>query len=82
MYLLHFCASTVFQNRENPVTSWDFVVGFTLRLRNSFNSCQTFSMGFMSGDSGGVFHQFIDSLSKKPFATREVCYGSLSCMKR
>ena len=62
---MHFCASTVFTNRVTHVTSWDFVVGFTSRLRNSFNSCQRFSMGFMSADSGGVFHQLIDSLLKK-----------------
>ena len=52
MYLLHFCASTVFQNRETSVTSWDFIVGFTSRLRNSFNSdfqwdsCRVTLVGF------------------------------------
>ena len=72
MYLLHFMVSTVFQNCFIPDISSDFVVGFTSCLMNSFSSCNTFSIGFMSGDSGGVFHQFTDSFSKNSLATRDV----------
>ena len=64
----------------------------------SFNSCQRFSMGLRSGDSGGVCHQLIPLSSMKDFArlcmyvcvismpvytnNLDVCLGSLSCMKR
>ena len=64
MYLLHVCTSTVFQNRWMPEISSDFVFGLTSHLINSFNSCQRFSIGLASGDSGGVFHQLIPSSSK------------------
>ena len=56
------------------------VDGFTSRLINSFNSCHKFSIGFMSGDSAGVFHQFIDSISNSSLAARDVCLGSSSCI--
>ena len=37
-------------------------------------------MGLQSGDSGGVFHQFIYLSAKNGEAKWEVCLGSLSCM--
>ena len=53
MYRQHFLTSTVFQNVEIPSTSCCLVVGFTSLRINSFSSCQRFSMGLASGDSGG-----------------------------
>ena len=41
-------------------------------------SCQRFSMGLASGDSAGVFHQWMLCSSKNSFATLDVCFGSLS----
>ena len=82
MYLLHLFASTVSQNHVIPAVSSDSRVGFTSRLMNSFSSCHRFSIGFKSGDSGGVFHQLMFSFSKNAFAILDVCLGSLSCMNR
>ncbi len=55
MYLVHFGMSTVSQKRWIPSKSSSFVRGFTSRRKNSFSSCQIFSIGLRSGDSGGVF---------------------------
>ena len=52
MYFLHLFTSTVFQNCLVPIVSSDLVVGLTSLL---MNSCQRFSIGFRSGDSGDVF---------------------------
>lgn len=58
------------------------LLGFISRRKNSLSSCQRFSIGFRSGDSGGVFHQLISPSSRNCCACRDVCLGSLSCMKR
>ena len=63
-----------------PSMSCCLVVGFTSLHKNSFISCQRFSIGLQSGDSAGVFYQFIP-LSLKIAQLVEVCLGSLSCMK-
>ena len=59
---------------------------FGLRLNLSsnefFSSCQRFSMGFISGDSGGVHHQLMLDRTKKSWAALDVCFGSLSCINR
>ena len=47
----------------------------------SFSLCQRFSMGLLSGDSAGDFHQLMDSAARRATAFFEVCLGSLSCMK-
>ena len=39
-----------------------------------------FSIGFISGLSGGVRNQLIPLLMKKSWAEWEVCLGSLSCI--
>lgn len=78
MYFVHFSTVTVFQNRLIPSISSFFVVGLTSRWMNSFSSCHKFSMGLKSGDSGGVFHQLIQLLSRKSATKCEVCFGSLS----
>ena len=80
IYLLHFATSTVLQNFKMPSTNSCLVLGFTSLQINSFSSCHKFSIGFMSGDSAGVFHQLIPFSSKKCLARIEVCLGSLSCM--
>ena len=49
---------------------------------HTFNLCHKFSIGFASGDSGGVRHQLIPLSVKNACARRDVCFGSLSCMKR
>ena len=79
---MHLFASTVSQNRVIPAVSSDSRVGFTSRHMYSFSSCHRFSMGFKSGDSGGVFHKLMFSFSKNAFAVLDVCLGSLSCMNR
>ncbi len=62
-----------------PFTSSSLVFGFFLSL----SSCHTFSMGFESEDSGGIFHQLMLSLYKKILCERgAVCLGSMSCVKR
>lgn len=53
MYQQHFLTSTVFQIVEIPSTNCCLVVGFTALCMNCFISCQRFSIGFASGDSGG-----------------------------
>ena len=51
-------------------------------LVRTFSSCHTFSIGFASGLSGGVLHQFMLLVAKNSRALREVCLGSLSCINR
>lgn len=80
MYLLHLATSTVSQNFCMPSTKACFVVGLISLLRYSFSSCHRFSIGFISGDSGGVFHQFTLFSNIKALARFEVCFGSLSYM--
>ena len=53
-----------------------------VNVQLTFSSCHKFSIGLASGLSGGVIHQLIPLLSKKSLALREVCLGSLSCIKR
>ena len=60
MYLLHLDTLTVCQNERIPLTKSCFTFGLTSR---QINSCQMFSIGFRSGDSGGVFHHV------KPFSS-------------
>ena len=62
MHLQHFCTITVSQKLLMPDTSSDLLHGFTSRLIYSLSSCHKFSIGFASGDSGGVFHQSIPDL--------------------
>ena len=53
-YLLPFIAGKFpAQNCLIPSISCCLFIGFTSRLKNSFNSCHKFSIGFISGDSGG-----------------------------
>lgn len=54
-----------------PFTSSSFVFGLISLLRNSFSSCQKFSMGLRSGDSGGVCHELI------PWSSRNFCQISM-----
>jgi len=70
--------STVAQNLFMPSINSSFRCGFTSLLINSLSSCQRFSIGFKSGDSGTVFHQLMLLASKKSLAIRDVCFGSLS----
>ena len=53
----------MFQNSLIPETSSCLLLGLIPRLIYSLSSCQRFSIGFRSGDSGGVFHQFTPSLA-------------------
>ena len=80
IYFMHLALSTVSQNCRIPSTSSALVRGFTSHLIYSFNSCHRFSMGFKSGDSAGVFHQWIAFDSMNSFPWFDVCLGSLSCM--
>ena len=82
IYLVHLAMSTVFQKARIPLTSACLFTGLISCLRNSFNSCQRFSIGFKSGDSGGVFHQLIFLSVRNLCACFDVCFGSLSCMKQ
>ena len=82
MYLLHFSTVTISQNCTIPLISFCFVLGLTSLLQNSLSSCHIFSMKFKSGDLAGVFHQLIPWLVMNSCANLEVCFGSLSCMKR
>ena len=52
------------------------------RTNLTFSSCQRFSMGLAPGLSGGVFHQLMLFSAKNSLAAADVCFGSLSCMKR
>ena len=61
-----------------PSTSSSLLCGFTSRWRDSFNSCHMFPMGFRSGDSAGVGHQFTPLSCRNVWATEQVCLGSLS----
>ena len=78
MYLRHFSPDTEPQNSLIPSTSSSFVFGLISLLMYSFSSCHIFSMGFRSGDSGGVFHYLILLVVKKSLPRFEVCLGSLS----
>ena len=80
IYLLHLCTSTVLQNSFIPSTSSSLLFGLTTRRMYSLSSCHRFSIGFISGDSGGVFHQLIPFASIQSLAYPEVCFGSLSCI--
>ena len=82
MYLVHFVLWTVSQKARIPSTSSCLVFGFISRLMNSLSLCQRFSMGFKSGDSGGIFHQLIFLFARNVCACFDVCFGSLSCMNR
>ena len=79
IYFLHFSTSTVSQKLSTPET---LVFGLVTRLICSLSSCHKFSIGLMSGDSAGVFHQLMLFLSNYSPTLREACLGSLSCMKR
>ena len=57
IHFWHLALSIFCQKRKIPSTSLDLLRGITSLLMNSFNSCQTFSIGLASGDSGKVFHQ-------------------------
>ena len=55
IYFRHLVASAVSQNLLIPSTnSALFFFGFTSLLMNSFSSCQRFSIGLASGNSGGI----------------------------
>ena len=82
MYFLHLAMSTVFQNSRIPFTNSSLVLGLTSLRWYFFNSCHKFSIGFKSGDSGGVFHQFMLFSVRKSLHRFEVCFGSLSCIRR
>ncbi len=77
---MHFSTLTVCQNDTIPSINCCCVWGFTSRLIYSLSSCHKFSIGFMSGDSGGVHHQLMALSSKKACACFDVCLGSLSCL--
>ena len=59
MYFRHLAIVTVFHHVVIPSTSSCFVRGLISLLKNSLPLCHRFSMGFKSGDSGGVFHQLV-----------------------
>lgn len=82
MYLTHLATVTVAQNSRMPSISSCLLLGFTSLRMYSLSSCQTFSIGLQSGDSGGVFHQFMECSSRKCPTFLEVCIGALSCMNR
>ena len=82
MYFLHVSGVIVFQKVLIPSSKAYWFLGFTRSLRNRFKEPQTISMGFKSGLSGGVFHQFTPLSSKYSFASPLLCLGSLSCMNR
>ena len=82
MYFWHLWISTVSRNSCMPCTRCSFVFGFTSLFMYSFSSYHIFSMGLQSRDSAGVFHQVMDSAARKSYAFFDVCFGSLSCMKR
>ena len=63
-----------------PSISCSFILGKISLLNNSFNSCHMDIIGLQSGDSRGVYHQFILFPLSKVAASIEVCFGSLSCM--
>ena len=65
-----------------PLISSSLFLGLISRLKNSLSSCHRFSMGFRSGDSAGVFHQFSCFSPIHALACLDVCFGSLSCIKR
>ena len=60
MYLEHFSASTFsLQNVSMPSMSSSFVFNLSWFPRKRFSSRQSNSIELRSGDSGGVFHQYI-----------------------
>lgn len=79
MYRVHLATSTVSQNCSIPCTNSSFVRGFTSRLRNSLSSCQRFSIGLQSGDSGGVFHQYMP-FDKRYIPEHSVTYAWDRCL--
>ena len=80
IYLWHLHISTVDQNVEIPSTSSCLLFGLISLLKYSLISCQGLSIGFKSGDSGGVHHQFMPTSLKNLWAYLEQCLGSLSCI--
>lgn len=82
MYLVHTSGVSPSQNCKIPSMSSCLLCGFFSPLRNCFMLPQTFSIGLRSGDSGGVCHQLMPLSCMMPFASREVCFGSLSCINR
>ena len=78
MYFWHFATVTVAQKSWMPSSNSLFVLGFTSLRMYSFSSCHRHSIGFMSGLSAGVRHQFT-ALSSNHWRVRAaVCFGSLS----
>ena len=53
-----------------------------IEYKFTFSSCQRFSMWLASGLSGEVFHQLMLFSAKNSLVATDVCFGSLSCMKR
>ena len=80
-YILYISLCRQFsRTAQSQETSSALVVGFTSRRIYSLSSCHRFSMGFMSGDSAGVFHQLTSCSWKNAWALRDACSGSLSCI--
>ena len=65
MYSLHTVGVRVNQNCSIPALNSFRLVGLYVDLKNCFNEPHTFSIGFRSGDSAGVFHHIILFHSKK-----------------
>lgn len=73
-----WCGVRVIQNRSIPAFSSSKFLGLYWLLRYCFIDPHTFSIGFKSGDSGGVGHQLTLFVWKKFSICWLACLGSLS----
>ena len=71
--LLYIDLTPKFLNAMNYLC---FYSRFTSLPKYSFNSCQRFSIGLRSGDSGGVHHKFIFLSWRYCLAWLEMCLGA------
>ena len=78
MYLQLIRGVMVLQTILMPSFSSGMLQGLCLSLRKFFMEPHTFSIGFKSGLSAGLFYQLILLFSKKVWMYRLVCLGSLS----
>ena len=59
MYFVHTAGVRVFQNVAIPLTMESKFLGLFWVRKKYFNDPHTFSIGFKSGLSAGVFHRMI-----------------------
>jgi len=82
IYRTHIAGSTVAQKSLIPCVSSSLFVGFVFRRIWYFRAAHSLSIGFRSGDSGGVGQWLMPFWLIQFTVDLLVCFGSLSCQNR